>query len=163
MATFFPCVARCPHGGLEEGSQRYPTARWASTLSADRMRPVRRWGCYQRAGLGVKLARDGKDRSRALWAPGREPLRTECRTSGKNISPQSVRVRTSVLRTDARWRTRLARGGREDRSANAGVQLRGGLLGTLRATRRTRPPRPLQRFVSAHLPDHELAAAGVVA
>jgi ABC-type transport system involved in multi-copper enzyme maturation permease subunit len=34
--------ARCPHGGLKEGSRRDQTARWASNLSADRMRPVRR-------------------------------------------------------------------------------------------------------------------------
>ena len=56
MGTFFPCKARCPHGGLKEGSQRDQTARWASTLSADRMRPARRRGCYQRAGLGVNVA-----------------------------------------------------------------------------------------------------------
>jgi hypothetical protein len=77
MATFFPCGARCPHGGLKEGSHRYLTDRWASTLSADRMRPVRRLAYYMRAGLGVKLATSDRDMSRALsvlgwncWPPG---------------------------------------------------------------------------------------------
>ena len=65
MATFFPCGARCPHGGLKEGSHRYQTGRWASTLSADRMRPVHRLGCYHRTGRGVKFQRsDADDESR---------------------------------------------------------------------------------------------------
>ncbi len=55
MGTFFLCDARCPHGGLKEGSHRDQTDRWASTLSADRMRPVRRLELYRRARLGVKL------------------------------------------------------------------------------------------------------------
>src|SRR5262249_31086637 len=56
MATFFPYGARCPQGGLKEGSQRDQTDRWASTLSADRMRPVRRLEYYQRDGRCVKVA-----------------------------------------------------------------------------------------------------------
>jgi len=59
MGTFFVCDARCPHGGLKEGSHRDHTARWASTLSADRMRPVRWFGFYTPSGLGVKAA--GRD------------------------------------------------------------------------------------------------------
>jgi hypothetical protein len=66
MGTFFPCGARCPRGGLEEGSHRDQTPRWASTLSADRMRPVRRLGCYRRAGLGVKFATGDRAMSRAF-------------------------------------------------------------------------------------------------
>ena len=45
--------------------------------------------------------------------PGREPLRTGCWSSEKNIIRQSVRIRTSVLRTSARRGSWLARVGRE--------------------------------------------------
>src|SRR5580704_5918656 len=34
-------IARCPQSGLKEGSRNSIQTRWASTLSADRMRPER--------------------------------------------------------------------------------------------------------------------------
>jgi hypothetical protein len=40
-------------------------------------------------------------RTQLVRVPGREPLRTECWSSGTKISRQSVRIRTSVLRTGA--------------------------------------------------------------
>src|SRR5262249_33486437 len=39
--------ARCPHDGPKEGSCSYAASRWASTLSADRVRPVRGGGWYR--------------------------------------------------------------------------------------------------------------------
>src|SRR5262249_39663562 len=53
--TFFPCGAGCPQGGVEEVSDGDQTAGGASTLAADRMRPVRRIAWYMRAGRSVKL------------------------------------------------------------------------------------------------------------
>ena len=45
--------ARCPHDGPKEGSCGYAASRWASTLSADRVRPVREGGLYRGGGGGI--------------------------------------------------------------------------------------------------------------
>jgi hypothetical protein len=41
IANSFHRSARCPHFGLKEDSRKSTAKKWASTLSADRMRPLR--------------------------------------------------------------------------------------------------------------------------
>ena len=65
------------------------------------------------SGCSVNL-RGASLRSLIDRVPGRDPLRTGCWSSGKNISRQSVRIHTSVLRTSACSGVQLARVGRED-------------------------------------------------
>src|SRR5262245_21411763 len=69
MATSFHRSARCPHIGLKEGSRDVPWDRWASTLSADRMRP-----CTRRHRNSVGPI---SQKARTLWIDRRRRAREE--------------------------------------------------------------------------------------